>query len=255
MVADSQSPRLISEHARGSRVRRAIVSLSVFAIAMAYLEAALVVYLRKLYYPEGFGFPLESMDRGIVAIEYMRELSTLLMLGAVGYLTGRNFASRFGAFLFVFGLWDIFYYIWLKVLLDWPSSLLTWDILFLIPVVWVGPVLAPAICALTMILLGAWVLFRDESGQDSALRPREWGLLVLGSCAIVVAFIWDYSTLAAQALAAGSSSWTGTEATFMDAVSDYVPASFHWATFSFGEALILCAVGFYIRRGPAMRAA
>jgi hypothetical protein len=37
---------------------KTIIWLAVFSMAMGYLESAVVVYLRKLYYPDGFKFPL-----------------------------------------------------------------------------------------------------------------------------------------------------------------------------------------------------
>ena len=60
------------------------------------------------------------------------------MLATVGSAAGRTAVGKFAFFLFLFGVWDIFYYIWLKVFLHWPASLLTWDVLFLIPVPWVA---------------------------------------------------------------------------------------------------------------------
>ena len=61
------------------------------------------------------------------------------MLLAVAYIAGGNGPQRFGYFLLSFGIWDVFYYVFLKVLIGWPESLLTWDVLFLIPLTWVGP--------------------------------------------------------------------------------------------------------------------
>src|SRR3981189_1372652 len=114
-----------------------------FSIAMATLESAVVVYLRALYYPDGFTVALKLIDQRILLIEIAREGATLLMLVGIGLLAGRNFKDQFAYFLLSFAVWDIFYYLWLKVFIGWPSSLLEWDILFLIPFTWLGPVLAP----------------------------------------------------------------------------------------------------------------
>jgi membrane protein implicated in regulation of membrane protease activity len=67
----------------------------------------------------------------------------------------------------MFAIWDIFYYIFLWLLIGWPESFFTWDILFLLPVTWVGPVLAPVINSLTMIVLAGLILLADRktSGQ------------------------------------------------------------------------------------------
>lgn len=111
-----------------------------------------MVYLRELYYPGGFKFPLELLPPWLMVIEITREFSTLLMLFSVAWISGRNFLQQLSVFLFLFGIWDIFYYVALKIFLDWPGSFLTWDLLFLIPITWLGPVLAPVICSVVMIL-------------------------------------------------------------------------------------------------------
>jgi hypothetical protein len=120
--------------------------VGIFGIAFGFLEATVVVYLRQLYYPEGFDFPMIWASLELFRIELIRELSTLTMLLSIGILTGRNAIQRFAWFLYAFAIWDIFYYIALKILIGWPPSLLTWDLLFLIPVAWNGPVLAPVLC-------------------------------------------------------------------------------------------------------------
>src|SRR5262245_16854815 len=113
--------------------------VSVYAIAMALLEAVVVAYLRAL---------LQITDQHValgsyIPLEIGREVATIVMLVAVGWLAGRTGLERWAYGLFAFGLWDIWYYIWLKVLIGWPETLLDWDILFLIPLRWWGPVLSP----------------------------------------------------------------------------------------------------------------
>jgi hypothetical protein len=135
--------------------------IAVFAIAMGFLEAIVVVYLRELYYPDGFEFPLRLMSADLVRAEWIREIATLVMLAGIGIIAGRNGLQRLFYALFAFGVWDIFYYVALKLLLGWPASLLTWDLLFLIPVSWLGPVLAPAINSLTMILMAMLFIGRQ----------------------------------------------------------------------------------------------
>jgi len=132
-----------------------LIWITFFAIAMAFVESAVVVYLRELYYPEGFNFPLVLLPGRIALTEFLREIATLIMLLGIGFLAGRNFRQRFAWFIYSFAIWDIFYYVFLKLILDWPSSWLTWDILFLIPVIWTGPVLAPVLVSLTMIILSS----------------------------------------------------------------------------------------------------
>ena len=91
---------------------------------------------------------------GIAPAEVVREAATLVMLLAVGGLAGRSWRSRLGYALVAFGVWDIFYYVFLKIITGWPHSLLDWDILFLIPLPWWGPVMAPVSIALVMLGVG-----------------------------------------------------------------------------------------------------
>src|SRR6267378_2094617 len=158
-----------------------------FSIAMATLESAVVVYLRALYYPDGFTVALKMIDQQILLVEIAREAATLLMLLGVGWLAGSNFKDRFAYFLMSFAIWDIFYYVWLKVFIGWPSSMLEWDILFLIPFTWLGPVLAPVICAATMILLAVVMLRRNRQ-----LTVGLWSLLWAGGMVIAYTFTKDY---------------------------------------------------------------
>ena len=84
------------------------------------------------------------------------------MLAAVAWLGAEGPRSRFGAFLIVFGVWDIVYYVALYCMLRWPPSLLTMDVLFLIPPGpwWNQPVWLPVLISSLMIAAGV-ALFRD----------------------------------------------------------------------------------------------
>ncbi len=171
-----------------------------FAIAMAYLEAVVVVYLRELLYPEGFCFPLIPIPIRLLLAELGREAATIVMLGAVAFLAGVRRWERFALFIVIFGIWDIFYYVWLKALLDWPASLLEWDILFLIPLTWIGPVIAPVLISVLMIIAGFVILRRLDAGK--AFRPgvRAWSLSVVGSMVILFSFMRDVDATLHQAL-------------------------------------------------------
>jgi hypothetical protein len=94
-----------------TNMTKTIVWLTAFSIAMGFLESAVVIYIREMYYPAGFNFPLVDIKRNIVVVELWRELATIIMLAAIGYLTGRTKAQQFVFFLFSFGVWDIFYYV------------------------------------------------------------------------------------------------------------------------------------------------
>jgi len=165
--------------------------LFLFGVAMAYFEAAIVVYLRQLYYPEGFDFPLKVMENHILLVEIGREAASIVMLLAVALIAGRSFYERFAFFAIIFALWDIFYYIWLKVLLGWPEGLLNWDILFLIPMPWIAPVLSPVIVSFCLIIGAALILKRLWSGGVFAPNFREWAIAVGGAFLILLSYTVD----------------------------------------------------------------
>ncbi len=167
----------------------------IFAIAMGILEAIVVIYLRDNYYPQGFDFPLVFLSPQMLTIEWIREAATIIMLMAVGILAGKNNLQRFLFFLFTFAVWDIAYYLGLKWLIGWPASLFTWDVLFLIPLPWISPVLAPVICSLTMILFSVLLFIPEERGYVIRIKNIEWVLLVTGSLIILYSFMQDYGHL------------------------------------------------------------
>jgi hypothetical protein len=219
-----------------------VIFLSFFGIAMGFLEASVVIYLRELYYPEGFAFPVKPVIVGKLSVEYLREISTIVMLFSISMLTGRNLAGRFATFLYSFGVWDIFYYVWLKVLLDWPSTLLTWDILFLIPVVWVGPVLAPIICSLTMISIAACITYFSRKGYKARVLLYERGLFVAGALLIFTTFVWDYSRILIQGRPISGLLTLRTSPALEEIIAHYVPATYNWPLFVLGEVLIVAPI-------------
>jgi len=156
---------------------------------MAYFEAAVVVYLRELYYPEGFTFPLKPMPYRIALVEIGREAASILMLAAVAGAVVRKFWDRFGYFLIMFGTWDIFYYVWLKFTLGWPSGLTDWDILFLIPVPWLGPVIAPVLVAAVMITIGLGITRLFARGVEFRPTGLSWVLGIVATIVILFTFM------------------------------------------------------------------
>lgn len=221
--------------------RSRIVWLAVFAVAMGFLEGIVVIYLRELYYPQGFEFPLKLMPPDLVGIEWIREITTLIMLAGVGIIAGKNNLQRLMYFLFAFGVWDIFYYVALKVLIGWPASLLTWDLLFLIPVSWLSPVLAPVICSLTMIMMALLITSRQEKGLTVDSRPVDWILISAGAAIILYTFLYDYVKLIIDSGVIGSDSTTGARGKLTDIITTYVPGTYKWILFITGEILIIAA--------------
>ena len=209
--------------------------LVIFSIAMAYLESAVVVYLREIYYPEGFSFPLTPINIDIFMTEIWREIATIIMLAGIGILTGNSSSQRFAFFLLTFAIWDIFYYIFLYALLGWPSSLLTWDILFLVPIPWVGPVITPIIVSLTMIILASSLIHFKKN-----LNLNQWLLSILGSLMVIISWVLDYWIFISNQFSNGT--WIlSSEQELFGSSDQYIPGSFNWYIFLIGILLLLTA--------------
>lgn len=193
---------------------------------MAYVESAVVVYLRTIYYPQGFGFPLVPMPPGMVAIEMGREVATLVMLLGLAMLAGVDRWDRILVFCVGFGVWDLAYYMWLWLFLRWPPSPLTWDVLFLIPVPWIGPVVAPVVVSVVLVT-GALLLLRKRAGGALVGFPLPLRILALAGGALVLgSFMLDFQVVLRQ----------------------MEPPPFRWGLFGTGVALAVAAVGIALGR-------
>jgi hypothetical protein len=199
---------------------RRLTWLTIYAVAMAYVESAVVVYLRAIYYPHGFDFPLALMPAGMVAIETGREAATLLMLLGVAALACADRWELFLAFCLSFGVWDIFYYVWLWIFVRWPPSVFTWDVLFLIPVPWVGPVLAPVLVSGALVAGSLLMLRLKAQGVRLAFSAPVWTLAVAGGLVVLGSFVLDFASVLRQ----------------------MVPPPFHWGMFAIGVGLALIAM-------------
>ncbi len=223
-------------------ITKTILWLTIFSISMGFLETSVVVYLRKLYYPEGFKFPLIPVTRDIATTEFFREIATIIMLIGAGVMAGKNSIQRFVFFLYSFAIWDIFYYVFLKVLLNWPESVFTWDILFLVPVPWVGPVIAPCIISVSMIVLTFVVVYFQEKGRQVRITFLEWILFIFGSITAIVSFMWDYIIYISN-YGEEKGVWTlSSNKNMFDEVKNYVPQHFNWPLFWVGQGLICLAL-------------
>jgi len=165
----------------------------VFSIAFGYIEAAVVVYLREIFYPDGFNFPLsilivDSVSKRLLLTEIGREVATLVLIVTGAWLFGRNLRQRVAYFLTIFAVWDIFYYVWLKVLINWPASIMDWDILFLIPMSWAGPLLAPVLASLVILLFALVILYRDCCARPIKVTFFDWIAFSIAALIIVVSF-------------------------------------------------------------------
>lgn len=229
-------------------IRTKITWLTLFSIAMAFMETAVVIYLRKIYYPNGFQFPLVPIEPGIALTEFLREAATIIMLVGIGILSGKTRAQKFAFFIYGFAIWDIFYYVFLKMFLNWPESLFTWDILFLIPVPWVGPVLAPCLISLSMIAFTLAIVLSEEKGINSTIKSKEWILLIIGSSTIIFSFVLDYFKYVIEENTT-SGIWTlSSQEHLFNELKNYTPTNYNWFIFWIGEALIIYAIIQYAKR-------
>ncbi len=203
--------------------RRCWAVVVLYAIAMAWVESAAVFYLRSMmgriepYQPD----PLPLIG-GFALVELPREFATMVMLFAVGFLAGRTWRARIGYAVIAFGVWDIFYYVFLKMMCGWPHSLLDWDVLFLLPLPWWGPVLAPVLISLLMILWGTFASQFERTHLPALSNCRAWILNFAGVTLALYVFMADSITASHYGL---------------DAIRSVLPEKFNWP--AFGVALML----------------
>jgi len=225
--------------------KRTVLALLLFGTSFGYLEAAVVSYLRVLHEPARQRFypgrppaelfPLLTLEQlraagGVqqrtLAIEIGREAATIVMLAAIALAVAQNAGEWAAAFVMAFGVWDITFYVFLKVLLDWPASLSTWDILFLVPVPWASPVLAPVLVSAVMIAAGIFHLRSQSRGESVRIGAGQWTGLLAGACVIVGSFAEDYRNLMAGGM----------------------PHPFHWEIFALGLGLGIASYGWAVRQ-------
>lgn len=208
------------------RLRWGVVVL--FAAAMAWVESACVVYLRTLvgridpYQTD----PLPMLPH-LTSAELVREATTLVMLVTVGCLAGRTWRSRLGYGIVVFGVWDILYYMFLKIICGWPHSIWDWDVLFLLPLPWWGPVIAPVAIAAMMILGGTLISLFDQPDRPVWPGRSAWGLNLAGVALTLYIFMAD----AIGAMGGGVS-----------AIRTTLPTHFNWPLFLVALALMAAPI-------------
>lgn len=173
------------------------VALStLFAAAMAYVVGATAIYLRLLVNGRISFFPLDPIPPFLYHMEIVRELAAIVMLAVVARLQSRRFTVNVAFFFYCFGVWDILYYVWLKILVGWPASLLSWDVLFLVPCRWIAPVLAPSIVSL-LFITGSLVILRFETiGKPIRFTLLDWVSDFIGAVLILASFFWELPRIA-----------------------------------------------------------
>jgi hypothetical protein len=172
---------------------QAYIALWLFAIALALIEAAVVIYLRALAGQALFPLrdALASLGPRLSGLEAWREVATLVVLLIPAYLLPIANLTRIAAYLLAFAVWDLAYYAFLWVFLRWPGSLMTYDILFLIPQPWVAPVACPILVAGTLALGTTCYLYFARNRVARAPSAVEALALLVGAGIMLMAFMWE----------------------------------------------------------------
>jgi len=210
----------------------------VYAIAMAWVEAAVVYDLRlmsdRVIPYQANPLPLEGR---LAEVEIVREAATMVMLLTVGALAGRTGLARLGYSAIAFGVWDIFYYVFLRLICGWPGSVMDWDILFLLPLPWWGPVLAPVSIALLMIVWGTLV---SRPGEVRVAAPAAYAICSAGIALALYVFMADAIRVAPQGA---------------EAVQRVLPTTFNWTLFAVALALMSAPIAHMTRKTPITQGA
>ena len=197
-------------------VKTRLISVSLFAIAMGLLEAICVVYIRKIIFPPDGNIANTPISEFNFTLEAIRETMTIIMLTTTSILAAFNWRTRLAMFFFAFGIWDIFYYIGLKIFLDWPTSIMDWDTLFLIPVAWYSPVLVPVLISTYFIFGSIFIILHESNGTKLKFCFSVVLLQFLGF------LVWFYSFIKDSAIISENG---------------YINVKYSWVLFFLGLAL------------------
>ena len=131
--------------------------LAIFGLAMAHFEGVVVVYLRHLLGIDNSASNIKALDdfpQRYILIEKTREVATIIMLVALALLVGGSWLDKMVVFLWTFAFWDLFYYLSLYLLIKWPPTFTTIDVLFLLPRPWIAPVWFPiGVSSITIVCI------------------------------------------------------------------------------------------------------
>jgi hypothetical protein len=213
------------------------VTVVTFALGMAWVEAACVYYLRVLVDRiQPYQLNPLAMHGSLGGVELVREVATLVMLITVGMLAGRTRAARLGYAAVAFGVWDIAYYVFLRMMTGWPASLMDWDILFLLPLPWWGPVLAPVSIAVLMIVGGTVVsAHADRDSRQPAVPILSRAMHASAWLGIGLAL---YVFMADALRAVGQTGQVG----------EALPIAFDWPVFAIAFVLMAVPTGKIVHR-------
>jgi hypothetical protein len=133
-------------------------------------------------------FEISQLWKQVFTIEVGREAATIVVILTAAILFGHNRRQKVAYFMIIFAVWDIFYYVWLKIFIDWPGSIMDWDILFLIPMVWASPVLAPVLVSLTLIFFSIIIFCADARQKKLSFSSLDLFGLVSAGIVVVLSF-------------------------------------------------------------------
>lgn len=224
-----------------NKTTKKILVLTVFSIAMGLLESSVVIYLRELYYPEGFKFPIKLIPSHISIVELNRELATIIMLWGIAFVCGKTKLQRLAYFCLAFAIWDICYYVFLYVFISWPESIFTWDLLFLLPYPWVGPVWAPLLISFLMLISSVIYLKKIEKDSTFQIKKKYLIMLITGAFVCILSFMWDYFQLTNFNLNIFDALSSSKKSNF---IYKYIPEKFNALLFFLGFGTMLIAVLF-----------
>lgn len=203
-----------------------IAAISIYSAAMGYVESAVVIYIRKMASGNPAQvFPLKYMEPNLGLLEIGREAATIVMLLAVGYLAGRNRLQKWMFFLYSFAIWDIFYYVILRIAIGWPSSIFDFDVLFLIPVIWISPVLSPILISFLIVVGSLTLISISERSDDVRIGILNLLIFLLGSVAVFYSFTEQVFHILLSVGPKG--------------IEHFTPTSFDWLLFTVGY-FIMC---------------
>ena len=206
-------------------LRSVLLWLTLFTITFGYCESALVYYLHDLFYPDGFSYPFLPFHMKMLVVDMVREIAATLVIVVVVCMAARGLWRRFALFMYVFGLWEILYYTGLYILEGWPKSLLSNDLIFLVPVPWSGPVLAPMLISVFLILSAAVIIGAELKTGRFAPGWVPPALTLLGWALMLYAFMVD----------------------FMKVYQRQIPGPYRWDLFAIGMVLWIAAILLAIR--------
>ncbi|HOK56961.1 MAG TPA: hypothetical protein PKV21_04850 [bacterium] len=146
-----------------------ILLYTIVGLALGWWEGVVVVYIREILLnisPDLTKITINQLVKplfvthnkySLLFIEKTREITPIIIILCISIFNEKKFIRKFAAFLWIFAIWDLFYYITLKILINWPSSLKTIDCLFLIPSPWIAPVWVPVSIMFIFLFISAYI--------------------------------------------------------------------------------------------------